>query len=67
MVTKIKIYMEGGGKDRNGKALIREGMTKFLDRATASSGKFQVTCCGSRNWTLDKFEVSKGLTAYKKG
>jgi len=58
MVTKIKIYMEGGGKDKNGKAMLREGMTKFLQKATASSGKFQVTCCGSRNEALDMFRTA---------
>ena len=50
--------MEGGGKDKNGKAMIREGMTKFLDKATASSGKFQVTCCGSRNEALGMFRTA---------
>jgi hypothetical protein len=58
MVAKIKIYMEGGGKDKNGKAMLREGMTKFLEKATASSGKFQVTCCGSRNEALDMFRTA---------
>ena len=50
--------MEGGGKDKNGKAMLREGMTKFLDKATASSGKFQVTCCGSRNEALGMFRTA---------
>ena len=50
--------MEGGGKGKNGKAVIREGMTKFLDKATASSGKFQVTCCGSRNEALGMFRTA---------
>lgn len=59
MVTKIKIYMEGGGKDKNGKAMLREGMTKFLEKATASSsGRFQVTCCGSRNEALNMFRTA---------
>jgi len=58
MVTKIKIYMEGGGKDKSGKAMLREGMTKFLEKATASSGKFQVTCCGGRNEALNMFRTA---------
>jgi len=28
MVTKIKIYMEGGGKDKNGKAMLRDGIKR---------------------------------------
>jgi Domain of unknown function (DUF4276) len=60
MVTKIKIYIEGGGKDKDGKARIREGMTKFLEKATSHSGKFQVICCGSRNEALNMFRAALG-------
>jgi hypothetical protein len=55
MVAKIKIYMEGGGDGKDNKAMLRIGMTKFLEKATASSGRFQVTCCGPRHEALNKF------------
>jgi len=51
MVTKVKIYMEGGGDGKNSKAMLREGMSKFL----ANPSKFQVICCGSRNEAFKMF------------
>jgi hypothetical protein len=53
MVTKIHIYIEGGGDGANTKALIKKGFSQFFrkltDTAKSKKIKWDITICGSRN------------------
>jgi len=52
-VTRIAIYMEGGGETADGKARLRKGTSDFLRNAIDRNLK--VVPCGSRNDAFDAF------------
>jgi hypothetical protein len=61
-VTRIKIYLEGGGDFKEQKSALRQGMTAFLgslrDHAESRKIAIQVVVCGGRQKTFEAFEHS---------
>lgn len=59
MTKEIRVYVEGGGDGKSGKAAIRSGFTRFLQRfhdaARADKGSVKVIACGSRNSAFRSF------------
>ena len=55
----IEIYMEGGGKGRDTRVALRNGMNTFLaelrETARKKRWKWSLECCGSRNDTFSAF------------
>ena len=56
----IKIFVEGGGDGRNGRAAIRNGMNGFLKEVKEAADrkksiKWRLTACGGCNEAFDKF------------
>ncbi len=53
MVTKVRIYIEGGGDGRETKSSIRQGFSKFLkplvEIAKSQNIEWNIIMCGSRN------------------
>lgn len=62
MVTEIRLYIEGGGDSRDGKAFLRQGFGEFFrdlnSMARNRKIKWQIVTCGSRHTTLDAFRTS---------
>ena len=62
MVSEIRIYAEGGGDQRSGKAAVQEGFSKFLsslkEMARERHIRWYVVACGSRQSTFDAFEIA---------
>jgi hypothetical protein len=62
VVNEIRIYVEGGGDQRSGKAAIQEGFSKFLsplkEMARERRIRWNVIACGPRNATFDFFEIA---------
>lgn len=62
MVTEIRIYAEGGGDGKDGKAAMRGGFGRFLaeirKRARAHRIRWSIIACGGRNKTLDAFRIA---------
>ncbi|MDI6753360.1 MAG: DUF4276 family protein [Thermodesulfobacteriota bacterium] len=62
MVNEVRIYVEGGGDQRSGKAAVQEGFSKFLTSLRAMARERQirwyVIACGSRNAALDAFGIA---------
>ncbi len=62
MVKEVRIYVEGGGDQRSGKAAVREGFSKFLsslrELARERHIRWYVIACGSRNAALDAFGIA---------
>lgn len=62
MVSEIRIYVEGGGDQRSGKAAVQEGFSKFLsplkEMARERHIRWYVVACGSRQSTFDAFQVA---------
>ncbi len=62
MVGEIRIYVEGGGDQRFGKAAVREGFSKFLSSLNEMARErrihWYVVACGSRQSTFDAFEIA---------
>jgi hypothetical protein len=60
VVSEVRIYVEGGGDDKEGKARLREGFGHFLDdlRAMARRGqiKWQIIICGPRHAAYRNFQ-----------
>ncbi|MHC8509985.1 MAG: DUF4276 family protein [Rhodospirillales bacterium] len=58
-MSRIQIYMEGGGNDDQTGGLLREGMNVFLgelkDLAVEQDLKWDLICCGSRDTALEDF------------
>lgn len=56
----IAIYMEGGGRGRDSKAKMRQGMDIFLaeikDAFRERNWHWRLVCCGSRNETYERFQ-----------
>jgi len=64
MVNEIRIYVEGGGDQRSGKAAVREGFSKFLlplrEAARERHIHWNIIACGSRNAAFDAFGIALG-------
>ena len=58
-MSSIAIYMEGGGKGKNSKAALRQGMDGFLreikEAAQAKACHWRLVPCGSRNEAFKSF------------
>jgi hypothetical protein len=58
-LTRLRIYLEGGGDQKEQKAGLRRGMTAFLDSlkrfAAEKSISLDVVVCGGRQKAYDKF------------
>ncbi len=56
----VAIYMEGGGRSRNGKAALRKGMDRFLEplkrEARKRSLPWKLVPCGSREEAYRRFK-----------
>ena len=64
MVSEIRIYAEGGGDQRSGKAAVQEGFSKFLsslkEMARKRDIRWYVVACGSRQSAFHDFETALG-------
>lgn len=62
MVSEIRIYAEGGGDQRSGKAAVQEGFSKFLSSLKEMGRerhiRWYVVACGSRQSAFDAFEIA---------
>ncbi len=62
MVSEIRIYVEGGGDQRSGKASVQEGFSKFLsslkEMAREHHIRWYVVACGSRQSTFNAFDIA---------
>ncbi len=62
MVSEIRIYVEGGGDQRFGKAAVQEGFGKFLlplkEMARERHIRWHVVACGSRQSAFDDFGIA---------
>jgi hypothetical protein len=60
MVKEIRIYIEGGGDDRDTKRQIRQGFSSFLkdlvQMARSKRIKWDIIVCGSRNNAFRSFQ-----------
>ena len=59
MVREIRIYVEGGGDQRSGKAAVREGFSKFLlsvrEKARAHRVRWNIIACGSMRNAVEDY------------
>lgn len=62
MLGEIRIYVEGGGDDRNTKADFRRAFGKFLislrDVARSRTMRWSIIACGPRNAAFDNFKTA---------
>ncbi|HUL29870.1 MAG TPA: DUF4276 family protein [Thermodesulfobacteriota bacterium] len=62
MVNEIRIYVEGGGDQRSGKAAVQEGFSKFFlslnEMARKRRIRWHVIACGSRQSTFHDFGIA---------
>lgn len=62
MVNEIRIYAEGGGDQRSGKAAIQEGFSKFFsplkELARERHIRWYVIACGARRAAFDAFKIA---------
>lgn len=62
MVSEIRVYVEGGGDQRAGKAAIQEGFSKFLlplkDIARQRRIRWDIIACGARRAAQDAFQIA---------
>lgn len=62
MVSEIRIYVEGGGDQRSGRAVVQEGFSKFLsplrEMARERHIRWYVVACGSRHSAFDDFRIA---------
>ena len=62
MVSEIRIYVEGGGRDTRSRRLIREGFGQFLrpicELAAARGIKWSLIPSGSRNAAFENFTLA---------
>ena len=58
-MSRITIYLEGGGDTKNTKSALRRGMDAFLDpvkrKAREKSWHWRLVACGGRNATYQRF------------
>jgi hypothetical protein len=59
---EIRIYVEGGGDGRSGKATLQRGISQFLnpirEMARERRISFRVIACGSRDSAFDDFRIA---------
>jgi hypothetical protein len=59
MVSEIRVYVEGGGRDKHGKTSIRKGFHGFLEnvieRIRAKKVRFSIVACGGREEAIADF------------
>ncbi len=59
-MSRVAIYMEGGGAGKDGKAALRQGMDGFLDplkqAARAKAIHWRLICCGPRDEAFRGFQ-----------
>jgi hypothetical protein len=64
MVSEIRIYVEGGGRDSGSRRIIREGLNEFFSPLVRLARKhriaWKVIPCGSRNDTFENFMLALG-------
>lgn len=62
MTAEIRIYVEGGGDQKETKARLRRGFGAFLrdlrDACRRRSIRWNVTACGGRDATFDAFDMA---------
>lgn len=62
MTKEVRIYVEGGGDEKESKAAVRRGFGGFLiglrDAAQDRRIRWHIVACGSRNATLDNFRTA---------
>jgi hypothetical protein len=62
MVAEIRVYVEGGGDGQETKARVRRGFSEFfkdvVTRAREKRIGWRVVPCGSRDRTLDAFQIA---------
>jgi len=58
VVSRVKIYVEGGGNSKELRSRCREGFAKLLGRASFSGRMPRIVACGSRNATFDRFSTA---------
>jgi len=62
VVTEIRLYIEGGGDSKDGKAMLRRGFAGFLgalrDTAREKRVEWRIVVAGSRQNTLDAFRLA---------
>jgi hypothetical protein len=62
VVSEIRIYVEGGGDQRSGKAAVREGFSKFLSSLSEIARerriRWYVVACGSHQSAFDDFGIA---------
>lgn len=60
MVEEIRIYVEGGGDRRTGKAAVREGFGKFFsemrEKARSHQVRWNIVACGSTRNTIEDYQ-----------
>lgn len=60
MVSEVRIYVEGGGDQADGKARLRAGFSSFLrevvDLARQQRIRWSIIACGSRTNTFEDFQ-----------
>ena len=56
MVKEVRIYVEGGGDQADGKRLLRIGFAQFFKNALAKNVK--VILCGGRDQAFDNFKMA---------
>lgn len=61
-MKQVRVYVEGGGDQRSGKAAVREGFSKFLrplrEKARENRIRWDVIACGSRKSAFDDFKIA---------
>jgi hypothetical protein len=58
VVSRVKIYVEGGGNSKELRFRCRAGFAKLLGRAGFSGRMPRIVACGSRNATFDRFSTA---------
>ena len=62
MVDEIRIYVEGGGEGKESKALIRQGLSEFLQelvlKVRRKRIRWQIIACGPRTAAVDNFRTA---------
>ena len=62
MVREIRVYIEGGGDEKETRARLRQGFHAFLnsliEAARSKRVRFRLVACGSRNAAFDDFQTA---------
>ncbi len=57
-MSRVKLYVEGGGKGKELQSRCREGFRKLLEKAGFVGRMPRIVACGSRNDTFDRFSTA---------